>query len=411
MNEIFYWIIGLPVQALIGFLCSRVLNILVPFRKESFRKILLFIGCWLLTGMIIFIGDIANLPPTIIIFLITVYFGCCGSRLQKITVALMVASTAFAFNALSDTYFRIESYLLPRLLFWFLLYLLMSHYGPQKNYELTPSMWWLLLLLTATPLGIVLSLVLLQIPSYDSSDSTILSNFVLLLIAVLSFVGLLWTVTVLAKQRRLEQQEQLYELNRAYYQALEQQQYEIRRIRHDMANHLQLLISLPEGEKNNYIEELIHLPVMQNNIHYCENHVINAVINAKITLIEQENIRFYHTLSVPEGGNMDKSELCALFANIVDNAIEACLKLPVDQREITLEVRAEKGLLVSRIVNPMDDSVKLKQGLPVTNKEDKTSHGYGLRSVQGIVERHLGQLEIETKDGKFSLFFYIPFSL
>ncbi|QHQ62365.1 GHKL domain-containing protein [Anaerocolumna sedimenticola] len=409
MNEILYWMIGLPIQVLIGFLCSRVLNILVPFRKELWRQIFLFIGCWLLTGMIIFVGDFANLPPTIIIFLITVFLGCGGSRLQKTTVALMVASTAFAFNALADSYFRIGSYLPPRVFFWLMLYLLMRHYGPPKNYELTPPMWRLLLLLTATPLGIVLSLVLLQTPYYDHSDPIMLSNFVLLLIAVLSFVGLLWTVTVLARQRRLEQQEQLYEFNRAYYQALEKQQFEVRRVRHDMANHLQILMSLPENEKNSYVEELIHLPVMQNSIHYCENQVVNAVINAKITLIEQADIKLNHSLFVPEGGNMEKSELCALFANVLDNAIEACLKLPQKQREITLEVRAEKGLLVCRISNSMNDTVKSEQGLPVTSKRDKNLHGYGLRNIQEIVERYHGQMEIETGNGKFSLFFYLPY--
>ena len=213
--------------------------------------------------MIIYIGDMANLPPTILIFLITVSLGCGGSTLQKTAVALMVASTAFAFNALADSYAHIDSYLLLRLPFWLVLYLLMRRYGPPKDYELTPALWRLLLLLTVTPLGIVLSLVLLQRPSYDSSGETMLSNLMLLLIAVVSFVGLLWTVTVLARQRGLEQQEQLYEVNHAYYQALEQQQFEVRRMRHDMANHLQILMSLPEGEKNGYIEELIQLPVMQ----------------------------------------------------------------------------------------------------------------------------------------------------
>lgn len=408
MNEVFYWMIALPIQVLIGVLCSQVLGALIPLRRERWRRILLLIGCWLLTGMIIYIGDIANLPPTILIFLISVYLGCGGSALHKTTVALMVASTSFAFNALVDTYVHIDNYWLLRVPFWLVLYLLMRRYGPPKTYELTPALWRLLLLLTATPLGIVLSVVLLHSPSYDSSSETMLSCFILLLIAVLSFVGLLWTVTVLARQQKLEQQEQLYEVNRAYYQALEQQQIEVRRMRHDMANHLQILVSLPEGEKNAYIEELIRLPVMQNSIHYCENQVINAVMNAKATLIEQANIKLSHSLSVPEGGNIEKADLCALFANGFDNAIEACRKLPQEQRVITLEARAEKGLLVCRISNPWNGTIKLEQGIPVTSKRDTALHGYGLRSIQEIVERYQGQMEIETANGRFTLFFYLP---
>lgn len=408
MREFFYWIIGLPMQVLMGLLCSKVLETLVPLRTERWRRVLLLFGCWLLTGMIIYMGDIANPPPTILIFLISVYLGCGGSALHKTTVALMVASTAFAFNALMDTYVHIENYALLRLPFWLVLWLLMRRFGPPKDYELTPALWRLLLLLTATPLGIVLSLVLLNSPFYDISSETMRVNFILLLIAVLSFVGLLWTVIVLARQRKLEQQEQLYEVNRAYYQNMEQQQFEVRRMRHDMANHLQILMSLPESEKNDYIEELIRQPVMQNSIHYCENQVINAVINAKTALMKQADIKLIQTLYVPNGGSIEKVDLCALFANILDNAIEACSKLQQEKREITLEARAEKGLFVCRISNPWEDSVKLEQGIPVTSKKDKSFHGYGLRNVQEIVERYRGQMEIETANGKFTLFFYLP---
>lgn len=412
MKEFLYWITGLPVQVLIGYLCSKVLRALVPLRRERWRRVLLMIGCWLLTGMIIYIGDIANLPPTTLIFLISVYLGCDGSVLHKTTVALMVASTAFAFNALADSYGHSYSYMLIRLLFWLVLYLLMRRYGPPRDYELNPALWRLLLLLTATPLGIVLTLVLLHTPSYDSSGKSMLVSFVLLLIALLSFIGLLWTVTVLARQRKLEQQEQLYEVNRAYYQALEQQQFEVRRMRHDMANNLQILRTLPEEEKNGYIEELIRLPVMRNSISYCENQVINAVMNVKTTLMEQANVKLSQSLSVPEGGNIEKSDLCALFANALDNAIEACGKLPQEQREIILTARAEKGLLACRISNPWngDGTANPKRDIPVTSKPDKALHGYGLRSIREIAERYQGQMEIETANRRFTLFFYLPFN-
>lgn len=409
MYTIFYWVSGISIQVLLAFLCSKVLGTLVPLRQERWRRFLLLIGCWLLTGMIIFIGDIANLPPTILIFLICVYFGCSSTTLHRITIALIVASTTFAFNALVDNFTRINSYTFIRVPFWLILYLLMRCFGPSKDYELNPSMWRLLLVLTATPLGIVLTLVLLQNPyTFDYGENELV-YFALLLLALLSFVGLLWTVTVLARQHKLEQQEQLYEVNRAYYQAMEQQQFEVRRMRHDMANNLQILMSLPEEKKNGYIEELIRMPVMRSNTTYCENQVVNAVMNVKISSMEQADIRFVQSLFIPEGGNIENADLCALFANALDNAIEACRKLPPEKREITLEARAEKGLLVCRIVNPWEDKVELKHGIPVTGKQNTALHGYGLRSIQEIVERHQGQMEIETGSGRFSLFFYLPF--
>ena len=131
-------------------------------------------------------------------------------------------------------------------------------------------------------------------------------------------------------------------------------------------------------------------------------------MNAKTTIIEQSDIKLSQSISVPEGANIEKADLCALFANGIDNAIEACMKLPREQREIALEARAEKGLLVCRISNPWDGTLKLKQGVPVTSKRDKALHGYGLRSIREIIERNQGQMEIESENGRFTLFFYLP---
>ena len=71
--------------------------------------------------------------------------------------------------------------------------------------------------------------------------------------ALFSFVGLLWTTVVLSRQRKLEQQSMYAEMNRKYYESMEQQHFEIRRMRHDMANYLQTLSVLPEKEKEEYI--------------------------------------------------------------------------------------------------------------------------------------------------------------
>lgn len=404
-----YLLVAFPVQIFIAFLCLLVLSNLVPLKKGAWRRLVLMFGCWLLTGMIIFIGDLDNLPPTILVFLVAVYIGCEGTRLQKTTVALMLASTTFAYNALVDNYLPLNTYFFPRLFFWLGLFLLINHFGPPKDYELAPALWRLLLLLTTTPLGIVLSLVLLQNPEDGGTGKAMIVNLVLLTMATLSFIGLLWTVTLLARQRRLEQQEQLYEVTLAHYRQLEQQQFEIRRLRHDLANHLQILLTLSDGEREGYLRELIASPGMQPNRHYCENQVINAVLNAKAGQMEAHQIRLTHSIEVPEGGLMEKSELCALFANVMDNAIEACLKLPQSQREITLKVKADKGLLVCQMSNPIHGPIELKNGLPVTTKEDKHRHGYGLRGVQEILRRHQGKLEVDIEGEVFRLFFYLPF--
>lgn len=71
-------------------------------KRTWYSRGLLFFGSWLISSMIIFIGDLANLPPTLLVFLGCVWFGCEGSVLKRITIGLMMASTIFAFNGFHD---------------------------------------------------------------------------------------------------------------------------------------------------------------------------------------------------------------------------------------------------------------------------------------------------------------------
>lgn len=133
------------------------------------------------------------------------------------------------------------------------------------------------------------------------------------------------------------------------------------------------------------------------------------MINAKADLMEQNKITFTHQVSIPESSCMGKMDLCALFANSMDNAIEACRKLPANIRKITMEVKAEKGLLVYRISNSLPEPLKMKDDLPMTSKKDGTLKGIGLKSIREIVTRYNGHFEIETTDGSFTLLLYLPF--
>lgn len=399
----------------ITFFCFKTIGFLLPIKKQRKYQFCLFIGCFFLTGMIIYVGDLANLPPTFIFFALSIFYCCDGIPLQKLTITFMLSSTAFAFNALNDSY--ISAYtiqLLPRVVFWFLLYLMIRHFAPAKNYELSPTLWKLLLFLTLTPFGTVLSLVLLQTSS--NRNRVFISNIALLLIAIFSIVSLLWTVTILAKQHEMEQKEQLYEINKAYYKALEQQQFEVRRLRHDLANHLQTLTALDTEQREHYLQELLHSPAMQKNIYFCENQIVNAVLNAKSIPLEQEQIKLKHRIHIPENIMIENTDLCALFANSLDNAIEACQRLSFEKRIISLNSKVEKGLFVLKISNPLlENTVSIpsvpssfKSVLPKSTKKDQTLHGYGLRSIKEITNRYGGNLEIQAENQMFSLFLYLP---
>lgn len=386
---------------------------LIEIKKHWWAKLLLWIACTIVPNMIIFLSDWANLPPTFLLFLGTIFVCCEGSSLKKLAIGTMMASAVFSFSALLDEFLAMPFLKYKsafRTFFELVLYGTVCLFRPERDNELTPGMWKLLLLLNLTPIGIVLTLVLGTSDNrYNSQEG---QYMVLLFLALFSFVGLLWTTVVLSRQRKLEQQSMYAEMNRKYYESMEQQHFEIRRLRHDMANHLQTLSVLPEREKNEYIQNLLDSMTVIRNLHYCGDSTINAVLTVKASAMEEFGIKFIYKLDVPTELPLSKTAICTLFANALDNAIEACKQLPKETRLITLESRMQKGMFVLSVKNPLSKDSTLIQdnkqkGTFVTTKADVKNHGIGLKSMEDVVRQKEGKMELHVQNGEFELFLFI----
>ncbi|MDE7029109.1 MAG: GHKL domain-containing protein [Lachnospiraceae bacterium] len=400
--------------------CAAV-SYLAVLRKEWRWRALLFAGCYALIFGIIYLGDVWNLPPTLLFFLFCVWKSCTGSGLKRVTVGLMLASMMFAWNALFDNW--AAGYLpsgmgtlsrMFRSLAVLGIYLGIRRFRPERDFELAPSLWRLLLMLCIPPMGIVSSLVLLN-PRYNMDRGIfreyMLMNVVLLLVALLSFVGLFWAMLVLNRQQKLEQENALAAYNKRYYEDMEQQQFEIRRLRHDLANHLQVLLSLPAQEKDGYIQKMIENPALEKAAVCSGDATVNAVLSVKAGMMRQRGIALSAKVDIPGELPFEKPDICALFANALDNAAEGCLMLEDEKREVVLTARSAKGVLAVEVSNPClrkdADTRGRFGGLPGTTKPDAPRHGYGLRSIQQIVKKYGGDMEIQQEEERFCLFCYL----
>ena len=92
-----------------------------------------------------------------------------------------------------------------------------------------------------------------------------------------------------------------------------------------------------------------------------------------------------------------------MFGNILDNAIEANRKLNNEARVIHLSIKKVHNFIVIQEYNGYDGNIVTENGIIKSTKNDKTWHGYGLKSIQYIVEKYHGELKIETKNQTFNL--------
>ena len=99
-------------------------------------------------------------------------------------------------------------------------------------------------------------------------------------------------------------------------------------------------------------------------------------------------------------------DLCSLFGNAIDNAVEAAEQVPVpEERIVTLDVSSRGNILTIHVENPCAAPPVFEDGLPVTTKEDRDYHGFGMRSMRRSAETYGGVMTAGWEDGIFSLDF------
>lgn len=412
----------------------KTMEYLIVVSKKCSLRLLMLTACFILVKSVIFMGDPVNILGMTAFFLFAVWMSCEGSFWKKTAVGLLYITVFFAFNAIRDNYIIYDIRMFSRPLFTYslttvcsflfavLFYIGIRKYAPDVDYELSDNMWKLLILLMATPFSIVFSIVILFHKRELGNNWTNSYEYaVILLIAFLSFISLFWCVLVLAKQQKLERQSMLMEMNSKYYEFLEEQHFEIRRFRHDFANHIQVLSTLLPERRDEYIKNLAKDSSIVQPVAYCGDATVNAVLSVKKSMMEHHGICMEIAVDIPKELPFEKTDICALYANALDNAMEACIGVLEEERVVMLKSRAQKGLFCLEVRNPavlagrnqesyFVLSTESESGhMPATSKMDKINHGLGLKSIREIVGRYGGRMEGKTGNGIFELFLYLPF--
>ena len=105
--------------------------------------------------------------------------------------------------------------------------------------------------------------------------------------------------------------------------------------------------------------------------------------------------------ALPSALPIGDTELCALLSNALENALPAAGAVE-DGREkaVRMECRAQAGKLLLLVETPYAGEVRLENGLPVARR---AGHGFGVKSMASIVERHGGLCSFSAENGVFTL--------
>lgn len=132
---------------------------------------------------------------------------------------------------------------------------------------------------------------------------------------------------------------------------------------------------------------------------YCENPAVNAAVCHYAGLAEQAGIPAEIVLDIPCGLTADALELSMVVSNLMENAIQACERLPENRAPYLRFTCRSVGRLLLELENPCAEGSALDEsGCPVAGGE---GHGVGSRSVIAFAKKYDGELLYKIENDVF----------
>ena len=182
---------------------------------------------------------------------------------------------------------------------------------------------------------------------------------------------------------------------------------------HDLKHHI-IALRAEENDKkrNDYLDKMEEEIKNYEAWNKTGNKVLDTLLTSKNLYCMKNDISMTCVVDGTLFDFMDTMDICSVFGNALDNAIEYEKKLPEkEKRLIHVSAFNQKNFLIVRFENYCEEQVDFGEGLPATTKEDARFHGYGLKSLRYTVRKYGGEVDVSTQDNWFNLKVLIPMEI
>jgi len=175
--------------------------------------------------------------------------------------------------------------------------------------------------------------------------------------------------------------------------------------RHDYHNHIQVLkahnVLGQTDEIDAYLNKLDKDLTSVDTIIKSGNIMLDAILNSKLSLAASKKISINAKASAPKSVSISDIELCVVVGNLLDNAIEASIKIDNEkERFIRVYIGIFKEQLYISVSNSSGPGIKKQNGQYMTTK--KGLHGFGLSRVDNIINKYGGYINRQDEEGVFA---------
>jgi Signal transduction histidine kinase regulating citrate/malate metabolism len=184
--------------------------------------------------------------------------------------------------------------------------------------------------------------------------------------------------------------------------------------RHDHRHHLLTIQALIQSNDldhlNEYINEYLQIVSDDAVLTVCKNYAVNAIVQHYLKIADSEQIHTEVKISLPHQISVSNVDLCIIFGNLIENALEACVRMTSDtEKYIHIHARLKGKILGITVDNSKEGAIIKKGNKFISSKRDE-EEGIGISSVKAVVEKYHGHIEFNETDKGFqvSILFHLP---
>lgn len=205
---------------------------------------------------------------------------------------------------------------------------------------------------------------------------------------------------LMLKQNKL-QLENFREISRKYEES--------KKTIHDIKKHLSALSALDNIDENRAEEYKSIIEHKIDSLFYefhCSNQLLSIIMSQKMILCRSENIDVNTKVDDISFEFMEDYDITAIFANLWDNAIEACREISESDRKISVTIGQVNDFVLVSFENSFNGELRKKGDVLKTTKKDHD--GVGLTIIKSTVEKYNGYINIENDDSIFKVEIMFP---
>ena len=212
------------------------------------------------------------------------------------------------------------------------------------------------------------------------------------------------------KERRLAlAQHHMLELRQQQFISRRDSVETVRRTYHDMKNLLLVLEKASREDMRACIEKTLSGVQPFECVLETGSEAADILLGDKMAACQQEGITCTVMLDGALLSFIAELDLVTILSNAMDNAIEACRRMPQGAaRYIQVRTREMPGFILLHVVNSCTGQARMEGSRFLTIKEDAENHGFGLSSIRHTAESYHGEMACRMEDGEFSLSLIFP---